>query len=88
MPVDQNRQIYEVLTRWNYFANQKAPVGELPPSISTRQFTPEIAELVVAGRDSELRGKVRYDDVSHFRKRHDNVPCKLVLTHSFEKFQR
>ena len=43
---DNKRTLYEALTRYNYFPNQRASVGELPPSIDTRQFTPEVAEAV------------------------------------------
>ncbi|WP_186093047.1 antiviral reverse transcriptase Drt4 [Burkholderia gladioli] len=78
---EDTRYAFEALTRWNYFPNQKFRVGELPPSISTRQFTPEIAQLVAACKDSMDRGNSWYDDVSYFMTRYDNVPRELSLTH-------
>ena len=81
MPFDRKRHDYEALTRWNYFPNQKAHVGELPPSISTRQFTPEIAQLVATCDEPRIRRSLRYDDVSYFMTRYDNVPRELSLIH-------
>ncbi|WP_196589665.1 RNA-directed DNA polymerase, partial [Burkholderia cepacia] len=81
MPIIQHRHVYEALTRRNYFPNQKAPVGELPPSVSTRHFTPEVAELVAAYDEPRNRRVLRYDDVSYLMTRHDNVPRELALIH-------
>ncbi|VWD52225.1 hypothetical protein BLA18110_07749 [Burkholderia lata] len=81
MPIIQHRHIYEGLTRWNYFPNQKAPVGELPPSVSTRQFTPEVAALVASYEEPRGRRGFRYDDVSYLMTRHNNVPRELALIH-------
>lgn len=30
---DDKRALYEALTRYNYFPNQRANIGELPPSL-------------------------------------------------------
>ncbi|EEA03503.1 conserved hypothetical protein [Burkholderia sp. H160] len=81
MAIIHHRHIYESLTRWNYFPNQKAPVGELPPSVSTRQFTPEVAELVASYDEPKGRRGIRYDDVSYLMTRHNNVPRELALIH-------
>ncbi|MBB5441597.1 MULTISPECIES: antiviral reverse transcriptase Drt4 [unclassified Paraburkholderia] len=73
--------MYEALTRWNYFPNQKAPVGELPPSISTRRFTPEIAELVASVEEAQPRRRSGYDHAEYSMTRHDNIPRRLALVH-------
>ena len=46
MVLTEDRHFLEGLTRWNYFPNQKASASELPPSISSRTFTPEIAKIL------------------------------------------
>ncbi|WP_284503252.1 antiviral reverse transcriptase Drt4 [Caballeronia sp. GAWG1-1] len=81
MPYDTQRHIFEGLTRWNYLPNQKAPVGEVPPSISSRQFTPEVAKELATLEDSRDRKKWRWDDVSYSMTRYDNVPRQLALMH-------
>lgn len=74
----EERQLYVALTRHNYFPNQKSSIGELPPCISTRQFTPEISEELCAVHDPRRGG---YDSVSYFATRYNNAPRELSLIH-------
>jgi len=76
MSVDSD-YLYEALTRWNYFPNQKKKSEELPPVFSTRQFTPDVAKMLVA---EKLR-KVGYDQVEYFATRYNNVCRPLALPH-------
>lgn len=78
---DGKRALYEALTRYNYFPNQRANVGELPPSITTRQFTPEIAEELAAVADVGERRGGGYDLVEYKATRYNNVPRILGLIH-------
>ena len=83
MHYNQKRAFYEALTRYNYFPNQKSTIGELPPCLSTRRFTPEIAEEIAAipkGDNPEIRGK-GYDLVEYKATRYNNVPRILSLVH-------
>ena len=82
---DKNRALYEALTRHNYFPNQKTNIGELPPCLSTRRFTPEIAEEIANipkghNPDSKARSK-GYDLVEYTATRYNNVPRVLSLVH-------
>ncbi|MDR5751288.1 MULTISPECIES: antiviral reverse transcriptase Drt4 [unclassified Caballeronia] len=82
MIFDNNRWVYEGLSRFNFFPNQKAPIGELPPCITSRQLTPEVAELVLAAEGPKARDTtVGYDEVSYLMTRHDNIPRRLSLIH-------
>jgi hypothetical protein len=79
--IDDKRALYEALTRYNYFPNQRANVGELPPSLDTRQFTPEVLEALVALKaDNEGRAG-GYDLVEYKATRYNNVPRILALAH-------
>ncbi|WP_176335867.1 antiviral reverse transcriptase Drt4 [Marinomonas primoryensis] len=79
--MNEERHIYEALTRLNYFPNQKEGENELPPCFSTRQYTPEIVELIVACVEEKERRKLGYDQVEYSLTRHNNVPRKLGLIH-------
>lgn len=79
--LEEDRHLYEGLTRYNYFPNQKDSVGEIPPCFSSRQFTPEIVELLVNTVETKLRKKLGYDQVEYLATRHDNVPRSLSLIH-------
>lgn len=81
MFLNTSRHIREGLTRYNYFPNQKDGVGELPPCFSTRQFTPEIVELLVKQSESRERRILGYDQVEYLVTRHNNVPRSLGLIH-------
>jgi hypothetical protein len=78
---DCSRNLYEALTRRNYFPNQKESIGELPPCIDTRQFTPEVCESLAAIEDSPARRKMGYDLVEYKATRYNNVPRTLSLVH-------
>ncbi|MCF5892166.1 RNA-directed DNA polymerase [Aeromonas veronii] len=65
------------LTRHNYFPNQKSSTGELPPIISTRTFTPEVA-LKISREKSRSDG---YDAVVYLSTRFNNAPRELSLVH-------
>jgi len=74
----EKRMLYVALTRYNYFPNQKSSVGELPPCINTRQFTPEISDRLCALDDKRRGG---YDVVTYFSTRYNNVARELALIH-------
>ena len=76
---DDKRSLYEALTRYNYFPNQRANIGELPPSLDTRQFTPEVAEAI--SKLEESNGRSGYDLVEYKATRYNNVPRVLGLVH-------
>lgn len=78
---NEKRHLYEGLTRHNYFPNQKDSVGELPPCFSTRQYTPEIVQLLASINEPEERRKLGYDQVEYLVTRHNNVPRSLGLIH-------
>lgn len=78
---DSKRALYEALTRYNYFPNQRANIGELPPSLDTRQFTPEVVEAVAALEEIKDRGRSGYDLVEYKATRYNNVPRVLGLVH-------
>lgn len=65
------------LARYNYFPNQKSNIGELPPIINTRTFTPEVALKVAEGKP---RGD-GYDAVVYLSTRFNNAPRELSLVH-------
>lgn len=81
MPIENIRFMHEALTRWNYFPNQKYPTGELPWSISTQNFTPEISGKLSAKELSPSRKKSGFDEIDYFMTRQNNVPRKLALVH-------
>lgn len=75
------RALYEGLTRYNYFPNQKKTVGEIPPSINTRQFTPEVAEEICAQAEKRDRRSSAYDLALYRATRYNNIPRILSLVH-------
>ncbi|OKY26323.1 antiviral reverse transcriptase Drt4 [Thalassotalea sp. PP2-459] len=83
MPITINdeRNLYEALTRRNYFPNQKDFIGELPPCLDTRQFTPEVCEALAALEDDAERRRSGYDLVEYKATRYNNVPRVLSLVH-------
>jgi hypothetical protein len=81
MTINDKRKLYEALTRKNYFPNQKETIGELPPCLDTRQFTPEVCEALAALPDSKIRRKSGYDLVEYKATRYNNVPRVLSLVH-------
>lgn len=81
MLIENVRFMHEALTRWNYFPNQKYPTGELPWSISTQNFTPEISGKLAGMAISGTRKKTGFDEIDYFMTRQNNVPRKLALVH-------
>jgi hypothetical protein len=79
--MNNNRSLYEALTRRNYFPNQKELIGELPPCIDTRQFTPEICEALASLEEAKERKSNGYDLVEYMATRYNNVPRTLSLVH-------
>ncbi|WP_345940455.1 antiviral reverse transcriptase Drt4 [Pseudomonas sp. MS19] len=77
---NEGRHLYEALTRFNYFPNQKNVVGEMPPIFSTVTFTPEIAEKIIVSGALKKR-KLGFDYVSYSVTRHNNIPRTLGLMH-------
>ncbi|WP_417816355.1 antiviral reverse transcriptase Drt4 [Thalassospira alkalitolerans] len=79
--IDDDRARYEALSRFNYFPNQKSAFSEIPPSITSRQFTPEVCEaLAELEHPSDRRGH-GYDLVEYRSTRFNNVPRVLSLPH-------
>jgi hypothetical protein len=78
---DEKRNLYEALTRYNYFPNQKSSIGELPPCLDTRQFTPEVCEALVKATDTTRKKGDGYDVVEYKATRYNNVPRILSLIH-------
>ncbi|AEB58087.1 antiviral reverse transcriptase Drt4 [Ectopseudomonas mendocina] len=76
----EERYVYESLTRYNYFPNQKDLVGEMPPIFSTTTFTPEISEKIISTGSLKAR-KIGFDYVTYSVTRHNNVPRALGLMH-------
>lgn len=76
MSVDAD-YMFEALTRWNFFPNQKSKGDELPPVFSTRQFTPHVAKRLVA---ESLRSG-GYDQVEYYATRYNNVSRPLAIPH-------
>ena len=81
MNLDNNRHVYEALTRHNYFPNQKEGEEELPPCFSTNRYTPELVEKIVQLQEPASRKKIGYDQVEYSLTRYSNVPRKLGLIH-------
>ncbi|WP_418642522.1 antiviral reverse transcriptase Drt4 [Vibrio chaetopteri] len=75
------RLLYEALTRYNYFPNQKSNINELPPCLSTRQFTPEVAEEIAAIGEPRDRNGGGYDVVIYNASRYNNAFRELSLVH-------
>ncbi|WP_298150312.1 antiviral reverse transcriptase Drt4 [Flavobacterium sp.] len=75
----RDRTLYEALTRYNYFPNQKSTICELPPSINSRRFTPEVAEALAVL--PEKKGRHGYDLVEYKATRYNNVPRVLGIVH-------
>jgi len=69
--------LFEALTRWNYFPNQKSKGEELPPVFSTRQFTPHVAKLLLSHKPR----KSGYDQVEYYSTRYNNVSRPLSIPH-------
>lgn len=81
LTLNDERNLYEALTRRNHFPNQKETIGELPPCLDTRQFTPEVCEALAALDDSPSRRRSGYDLVEYKATRYNNVPRALALVH-------
>jgi len=78
----EERHFLEALTRWNYFPNQKDLATELPPSICTRRFTPEIAhKLLEEVQLSKARRRLGFDLAEYRSTRYNNVSRVLGLIH-------
>ena len=78
----EERHFLEALTRWNYFPNQKELATELPPSICTRRFTPEIAHKLLKNVAlSKTRKRLGFDLVEYRSTRYNNVSRILGLIH-------
>ncbi|GIU06225.1 antiviral reverse transcriptase Drt4 [Shewanella glacialipiscicola] len=73
--------LYRALTCHNYFPDQKSTIGELPPLLSTRQFTPEVCEALAALGESDTRESSGYDVVIYNATRYNNAFRELSLIH-------
>ncbi|UCJ18908.1 RNA-directed DNA polymerase [Pseudomonas sp. MM211] len=80
-PWFEDRSFQEGLTRWNYFPNQKDAASELPPSICTKRFTPEIASLLAIEKSGSERGIQGFDVTEYRATRYNNIPRSLGLIH-------
>ncbi|WP_172116203.1 antiviral reverse transcriptase Drt4 [Halomonas hibernica] len=70
--------LYEALLRWNYFPNQKKGLSELPPTFTSRQLTPDIADILT--NEVSMR-KGGYGIVEYKSTRFNNVPRLLGIVH-------
>lgn len=77
--MNEKRHVYEALTRYNYFPNQKESIGEIPPCFSSRQFTPEIADLIASDRTGKR--SMGYDVIEFRATRQNNYPRRLEIVH-------
>lgn len=73
--------LYEALLRWNYFPNQKKGHSELPPIFQTRQFTPDIAEIIAT--ENHRKSLNGYGLVEYRSTRFNNIPRTLGLVHPY-----
>ncbi len=80
MPTSQKRHVHEALTRHNYFPNQKS-VSEIPPCFTSRNFTPEVCEILSNINESQNRRTIGYDLVEYSSTRYNNIPRTLSLMH-------
>lgn len=100
---NEKLDLYQALTRYNYFPNQKGSSrddkgdGELPPCINTRQFTPDICDLIVQddgyrikppqeeGGENRAEGSYGrtsgYNVIEYKATRFNNMPRTLSLVH-------
>ncbi|MEZ8168146.1 MULTISPECIES: antiviral reverse transcriptase Drt4 [Vibrio] len=81
MDAHKKRKLYKALTRYNYFPNQKSNIGELPPLLNTRQFTPEVCEALATLNESKTREGSGYDLVTYNATRYNNAFRELSLIH-------
>ena len=78
------RKIYEAITRFNYFPNQKKDSSEIPTCISSKRFTPEVVEeLNKLPYNNDGRQKSGFDLVEFYVTRHNNIPRALGIPHPF-----
>lgn len=75
----EQAHLYEALLRWNYFPNQKKGLSELPPILQTRQFTPDIAEIITKERHRHNG----YGIAEYKSTRFNNIPRTLGLVHPY-----
>jgi hypothetical protein len=80
--LSDERHFHEGITRWNYFPNQKLS-AEIPPSITSRRFTPEVAKKVLGCSKNDLRKKEGFDFVEYRSTRYNNISRTLGLIHPF-----
>ena len=71
-------KLFESLTRWNYFPNQKDGIKEIPPCFSSCQYSPEIVKKLLNNPQRKSEG---YDYVSYYSTRYNNVPRQLGILH-------
>jgi hypothetical protein len=91
--MDDERFVFEALTRFNYFPNQKQGVGEIPPIFDSRRFTPEVVLRIIQepdacderAKDPESNKAGRpskgFDFVEYASTRYNNVPRLLGIPH-------
>jgi hypothetical protein len=79
---DDKLHFLDALARWNYFPNQKCSASELPPSISSRRFTPEIIRVLLKNiKITKVRHKLGFDLVEYRATRYNNISRTLGLIH-------
>lgn len=80
--MDQSRFVFEALTRYNFFPNQKSGVGEIPPIFNSRRFTPEVVHQIINDSNSvDGRDGKWFDLVEYASTRYNNVPRMLGIPH-------
>lgn len=81
--LNAERHFHEGLTRWNYFPNQKLSASEIPPSITSRGFTPEVAQKLLTSTLGLRRAREGFDFVQYRSTRYNNISRSLGLIHPF-----
>lgn len=78
--MDERVLLFIGLTRYNYFPNQKEGVPEIPPCITSRQFTPYVAKEIASHGKSGI-GNLGRDSLSYNLTRFNNASRILSLIH-------
>lgn len=74
------RKLFESLCRYNYLPNQKKGSTEIPSFLTSKRFTPEIAEMLCSIYD-KIGKRGGFDVVDYSATRHNNISRRLSIPH-------
>lgn len=82
---DANREptaayAYEALLRYNFFPLVKNRRDDIPPVFHSEQFTPQIADELIAAKESQNR-KEGFDQIAYRVNRFDNTIRRMDIPH-------